>query len=100
MSELEKLSELIRGLEIPPNAINGVSPSGFYAIGASIAAQARQAVETIPKYALVELAEKWRENVGDDQLIWKDEFACGDLYGKSYCADELLSLIDKHVKEV
>lgn len=45
VSTMECLSELMRGLEIPPGAITNVKPHGFYAIGAAIAAQAKQAAQ-------------------------------------------------------
>jgi len=92
VSELEKFSELMRGLEIPPNAINGVSPSGFYAIGASIAAQAKKAVDTIPKSALVELAEKWKHQPKLEDTDWQQ----GVFQGMKYCAEHLLEVIQEH----
>lgn len=40
---MECLSELMRGLEIPPAAAADMQPHGFYAIGRAIAEQAKQA---------------------------------------------------------
>ncbi len=45
-SPFEQLSELMRGLEIPPSAVASLKPIGFYAIGAAIAAQAKKAEQT------------------------------------------------------
>lgn len=45
-SPMECLSELMRGLEIPPAAAANMQPHGFYAIGRAIAEQAKQAGKT------------------------------------------------------
>ncbi len=98
MNEVEKLSELMRGLEIPPAAAT-FAPSGFYALGRAIADQAKEAPALNKKVAALQAelervrAETVEEcaKVCDDRVQDHDNYTAQDHEAEG-CADAIRAL--------